>query len=156
MQDLCHVIWRILLETAMSRAEYMRIHYKYFSPYIISIYHIDWIIVEDEHVYINIINGVYDLNRQPLLPIINSFITWIHTAIIQWPSHLDYGPWEQEKNYLCVDDFGVKHFRKDDADHIIESLKKHYVSSTDWEGCNHLGLTTYRNYSKTFVDILMP
>ena len=31
------------------------------------------------------------------------------------------------KFYLCVDDFGVKYFTKDDANHIIDSLK-----STIW------------------------
>ena len=44
---------------------------------------------------------------------------------------------------LCVDYFGVKYFNKDDADRLLESLKKHYVISTYWEGCNYLELTIY-------------
>ena len=27
---------------------------------------------------------------------------------------------------LCVDDFGVKYFSKENADHLIDSFKKHY------------------------------
>ena len=53
-------------------------------------------------------------------------------------------------------DFGVKHFSRDDANHLLNYLKKHYVVSTDWEGRNYLGLTIYWNYSKEYVDISMP
>ena len=31
------------------------------------------------------------------------------------------------KQFLCVDDFGVKYFTKDYENHLIYSLKKHYV-----------------------------
>ena len=49
---------------------------------------------------------------------------------------------------LCVDDFGVKYFFKYDTNHLLDSLKKHYAISTDWEGRNYLGLTIYWNYSE--------
>ena len=35
---------------------------------------------------------------------------------------------------LCVDDFGIKYFLKDDAEHLIKTLKKYYVISKDWTG----------------------
>ena len=57
---------------------------------------------------------------------------------------------------LCVDDFGVKYFIKDDADHNLESLKRHYAISTDWEGCNYLGLEIEWNYNLEYVDVSMP
>ena len=37
-----------------------------------------------------------------------------------------------KKTFLCVDDFGVKYFRKDYADHIIDSFKNNYYISTYW------------------------
>ena len=40
--------------------------------------------------------------------------------------------------YLCVGNCGVKYFNKNDADHLLESLKKYYAISTDWEGCNYM------------------
>ena len=40
-----------------------------------------------------------------------------------------------------VDDYGVKYFIKDDANHFIDPLKKPYAISTYWEGHNYLGLT---------------
>ena len=33
---------------------------------------------------------------------------------------------------LFVDNFGVKYFSKDDADHLLNSLRNHYAVSTDW------------------------
>ena len=45
------------------------------------------------------------------------------------------GLWAQKtritKYCLCVDDFGVKYFTKDDANHLLYSLKNHYAISTD-------------------------
>ena len=37
---------------------------------------------------------------------------------------------------LCVDDFGVKYFTKDDANHLLDPFKNHYAISTEWEGLN--------------------
>ena len=54
-----------------------------------------------------------------------------------------------------MDDFGVKYFNKDDAYHLLESLKNHYAISTYWEGCNYLGLIIDWNYSAEYVDILI-
>ena len=33
---------------------------------------------------------------------------------------------------LCADDFGIRYFSKDDANHLLNYLKKHYGISTDW------------------------
>ena len=42
---------------------------------------------------------------------------------------------------FCVDDFGVKYFNKEDADHLTGTLQKYYPISLDWDGTNHCGLT---------------
>ena len=55
-----------------------------------------------------------------------------------------------------MDDFGVKYFNKDDSDHLIESLKKHYAISKYWVVHNYLGLTIYWKYNKKYVDISIP
>ena len=38
------------------------------------------------------------------------------------------------KLYLCVYHFGIKHHSRDDADHILNSLKEKYAITTDWGG----------------------
>ena len=38
----------------------------------------------------------------------------------------------------------------------MESLKKHYKVTTDWEGRNYCGLTLNWNYDEGYVDVAMP
>jgi hypothetical protein len=47
---------------------------------------------------------------------------------------------------LVVDDFAVKYTRKEDAEHLLNALKKDYIASEDWEGTKYLGLTIEWNY----------
>ena len=48
------------------------------------------------------------------------------------------GMWEHKtrktKFHLCVDDFGVTYFSKEDGDHLINALKKNYTVTTHWYG----------------------
>jgi hypothetical protein len=57
---------------------------------------------------------------------------------------------------ICVDDFGIKYFNKDDIDHLLGTLEKHYTVTTDWTGRNYCGLTIDWEYNKQYVDISMP
>ena len=57
---------------------------------------------------------------------------------------------------LCVDDFGVKYFSKDDAEHLIKTLKKNYNISEDWSGKKYCGFNINWNYDKAYVEISMP
>ena len=45
-----------------------------------------------------------------------------------------------KKNCLCVDNFDINYFSKDDADQLLKSIGRYYNVSTDWEGRNYLGL----------------
>ena len=51
----------------MSRAEFMRIHSKYFLPDIRDQYKIEGLISADGHVYIKIIKGMYGLNQAAII-----------------------------------------------------------------------------------------
>ena len=51
----------------MSRAEYMRIHSKYFPTDIRDQYHIDELIAADGYVYIKIIKGMYGLKQETVI-----------------------------------------------------------------------------------------
>ena len=58
---------------------------------------------------------------------------------------------------LCVDDLGIKYFKEDDANHLLDSLKHSYsVSVADFTGASFCGLTLKWNYVNGFVDIMMP
>ena len=42
---------------------------------------------------------------------------------------------------LCVDDFGVKYFSQEDADHLIKSLRAAFKVIVDWKVENYYGRT---------------
>jgi hypothetical protein len=42
---------------------------------------------------------------------------------------------------LVVDDFGVKYVKKEDADHLIASIKSTYRLTEDWTGNLYCGIT---------------
>lgn len=49
---------------------------------------------------------------------------------------------------LCVEYFGVKYFNKEDADHLINSLKQNDEITVDWLGSHFCGLNITWNYAK--------
>ena len=57
---------------------------------------------------------------------------------------------------LCVDNFGIQYFSKDDANHLIGAIQATYKFSIDWEGTQYFSLTLAWNYPKEYVDISMP
>ena len=155
VQDLSCVLKDFFLETPISGAEYIKIHSKYFPPDIKALYPIGGLINEYGYVYIRIKKCMYGLKQADSI------------AYKQLISHMDpqvyytilftTGLWAHQirrtKSCHCVDDFGVKYFSKDDADHLLESLKNHYAISTYWEGHNYLGFTINWNYNEVYVYI---
>ena len=61
------------------------------------------------------------------------------------PISTSVGMWKHETRKtifcLCVDDFGIKYYNLQDANHLLDTLKKHYTVTTDWEGKHFCGLT---------------
>ena len=73
--------------------------------------------------------------------------------------HTD-GMWKHKtkniKFSLCVDDFGIKYLKKEDAMHLIHALQQNYQLTIDWEGRHFCGLTFDWQYSQGHVDVSMP
>ena len=76
-------------------------------------------------------------------PIPFSFSLWTRTSR---PTHF----------CLCIDDFGVKYFSQEDADHLIESLRVAFKVTVDWKEENYCGLTLKWTYKNGYVDVSMP
>ena len=100
------------------------IHSKYFTPDIRDRYEIEELIAADGYVYIEIIKGMYGLKQAANIsynqlnlhmkphgyyPVYFATRLWAHKP--------------RKKSVLCVDDFGVKYFSKDDANHLLNSPK---------------------------------
>ena len=146
------------LNTPMDRAEYMKIQYKYFPKEVRSAYNLDKIVTTDGWIYIQIIKGMYGLKQAARLaydllkkrlskhgysPCIENVNFWKHKT-------------RRTKFSLCVDDFGIKYYSKQDAIHLLASLQETYKITTDWTGEHYLGLTLKWAYAEGYVDISMP
>ena len=57
---------------------------------------------------------------------------------------------------LIVDNFGIKYTRKEDADHLLKSLREDYLITEDWTGKKYLGLTLKWDYANINVSLSMP
>ena len=56
---------------------------------------------------------------------------------------------------LCVDDFDVKYFTKDDTNHLLESFCSSFKVTVDWSGKNYCGFHLILNYAKGYVGVSM-
>ena len=68
-----------------------------------------------------------------------------------------FGHQKTRKNtlYLCVYDFGVKHFYKYNNHHPINSVKNHYSVTIDLEGKLYYSLKLKFKYDEGYVDVSM-
>ena len=93
--------------------------------------------------FIRIEKGMYGLKQAALLaynhlkessaqdgysPIIGTVSLWKHET-------------RPTRFCVCVDNFGIKYFTTDYANHLLNSLGKHYKYTTDWKGKHYFGLT---------------
>jgi len=154
---LCLDIKNIYLGTPMDRFEYMKMPLDIFPPTTVEQYNL----MEHTHngfVYLEIRKAIYGLPqagilankllRQRLRPagyyeVAHTPSLWKHTT-----RHIQFT--------LTVDNFGVKYVGKDNADHLIAALRKHYEVEEDWKGSLYCGITLNWNYAQGHVDISMP
>jgi hypothetical protein len=155
---LCADLKDHFLASPMKDPEFMRIKYKYFPATIRLQYNLEQFLAQDGYVYIKIKKGMYGLKQAAILA---------YKHLVNQLSHYGYSPcpyttglWQhttrRTKFCLCVDDFGVKYFTNEDANHLLNSLRAHYKISVDWEGKDYCGLSITWNYPKQYVDISMP
>ena len=136
----------------------MRIDSKYFDKEFRLLYDIDDKIVENEYVYCEIQKEMYGLKQAAILAY--KLIVERLAPFGYYPIPSSNGLWKHKTRItifaLCVDDFGVKYFNDDDANHLINTLKQYYTISIDKDGKNYCGLTIDWNYKKGYVEFHMP
>jgi hypothetical protein len=76
------------------------------------------------------------------------------------PSCCTPGSWKHNTGRttftLAVNDFGVKHFSKADADHLFSTLKEKHALTKDWTGTSHLGFTLDWHCDEGCVNASIP
>ena len=147
------------LASPMDRPEYMKMHKRHIPTDIFEKYRLDQIVTPEGYVFIKIKKGMYGLKQAALLAY-QKLVTNLAPHGYH-PCKYSIGLWYHDtkptKFCLCVDDFGVKYYSKDDANHLLTSLRSSgFTVSTDWPGKNYCGLTFDWNYDEGYVDISMP
>ena len=136
----------------------MKVPYKHFPADIRKRYNLDEKVTPNGYIYIEINKGMYGLKQAAILAYIE--LTKNLAKYGYYPITGTVGLWQHEsrptKFCLCVDDFGVKYYSKDDVNHLLNSLRAHYKCTTDWEGKHYCGLTFDWQYEKGYVDMTMP
>ena len=146
------------LATPMEQPEYMKVQARHIPADILLQYNLQDKVTNDNCVYIKIKKGMYGLKQAAVLaynnlkknlkpagytPIIGTVGMWQHTT-------------RRTKFCLCVDDFGIKYYTKEDAHHLLQAIGQHYKYTTDWKGNNYCGLTFNWQYDSGYVDVSMP
>jgi hypothetical protein len=146
------------LNTPMSRYEYMRIKLTDIPEEIIVEYKLREIATPDGHVYIEIRKGMYGL---PQAGIIAQQLLEKRLAKVGYhQSKIVPGLWTHITRDICftlvVDDFAIKYIKKEDAQHLIDAIKKDYTITIDWDATKYIGLTVKWDYTNRKVYLHMP
>ena len=129
------------LASPMPNPVYMKIPSRYIPTEIMTKYNLQPKI-QNHYIYCKIKKGMYGLKQAALLaynflkhnliphgyaPIPHASGLWKHTTC-----HIIF--------CLCIDDFGIKYYNKDDAIHLITTLQQFYKVSIDWSSAHYCGL----------------
>ena len=148
----------MFLQSDMKTPEYMWIPYKYFPPDIVQRYNLKAKVTANGKIYVKIKRGMYGLKQAAILA---------YETVTKLLRAGDYelipgstGLWKHKTKRimfaLCVDDFGVQYFNKQEVHHLIDVLSEVYKVTSDWTGKNFLGYHLDWNYEAGYVDISMP
>ena len=109
-------------------------------------------------VYVEICKGVYGLKEAYIIAF-NCLVTKLALHGYH-PCKYTHGLWTHDSHQiiftLAVDDFGIKYFKCEDAQHMFNALQQTYSISTYWTCKNYCGLTIDWYYDQGYVDISMP
>ena len=149
------------LVSDMKIYQYMRLHRRYITSEIAEEYNFS-----DDHfdskgyIYIEIRKGMYGLKEAAILA-----YDQLKAHLKKYgyePTRFTPGLWKHITRpttfTLAVDDFGIKYFSKEDAEHLFAALADKYALTQDWTGSSYLGFTLDWHYDAVvpYVDVSMP
>ena len=142
----------------MVDSEYMKLPLRMFPQDIVQQYSLEDIVAADGYVYMEIIKEIPGLKQAGILASDqltknlsrNGYAPVTHTPSL-WRHHISDFVF-----YLVVNNFGIKYTWKEDADHLLKSLREDYGITEDCTGEKYLGLTIKWYYVNINVSISMP
>jgi hypothetical protein len=146
------------LNTPMTRYEYMRLKISDMPNDVIEHYNLREIATPDGFIYCEIRKGMYGLPQAGIIAqdlLADRLRNHGYTQSKTTP-----GLWSHKscpiQFSLVVDDFGVKYVGKENVEHLLNTIQKHYKSSCDWDGKRYCGLTIKWDYAGRKVHLSMP
>jgi hypothetical protein len=154
---MCVDVKNLYLITLIDRPYYMRLAINIIPQEIIDKYNLlDK--ANNGYVYIHINKGMYGLPQAGRLA--NNLLIKQLAPHGYHPVEHTHGMWRHKMRpitfTLVVDDFGVKYFGKEHADHLLHALKQHYEVTEYWEGKLYCGISLKWDYENRTVDLSMP
>ena len=126
----------------MPRFKYMRLKLIDLPNDFVQQYNLASKVTKDGYVYVEIRRGLYGLPQAGLLA--QQLLEKPLNSKGYQQSKLTPGFWTHKWRHIsfsvCVDDFGMKYNRKQNADHLIAVPKEHYTISQYCKGKRYLGL----------------
>jgi len=143
------------LGTPMDFFQYMRVPQRLVPDEIKTRYNLT--IEPDGYIYFEIRKGMYGLKEAGIIAykhLVKNLLPYGYAPLKHTP-----GIWRHKHRRttftLCVDDFGIKYFSRDDAEHLIDALHANYECTIDWDGNTYCGMNLDWNYQRGYVDVSM-
>ena len=146
------------LNTPMKRPEFMKLKLSDIPEEVIEYYNLHGLATPDEYVYCKVTKGMYGLPQAGIIA--QELLEQRLGAHGYYQSKIINGLWKHKTRPICfslvVDDFAVKYVNRDDANHLVDTIKKYYPITVDEDTTKYIGLTIQWDYIKRQAHIHMP
>ena len=146
------------LNTPMKQYEYMHLKITHIPEEVIEHYNLRDIVTEDGYVYCEIQKGMYGLPQAGIIA--QELLQERLTQFGYHQSKIILRLWTHKIRNTCfmlvVVIITIKYTKKEDAQHLINTLQKDYTILIEWDATKYIGLTINWDYAKCKVYIHMP
>ncbi|KAL7483042.1 hypothetical protein ACHAW6_008693 [Cyclotella cf. meneghiniana] len=145
------------LMTPLKRPEYAKVKLSDIPEEVIEAYKLREKATPDGYVYLRVGKGMYGLPQAGSLG--HDLLEERLNQAGYYQSKIAPGLWRHKTRnlrfVLVVDDFGIKYLRKEDLDHLIQTLEKYYKVTVDLEGKEYVKIELDWDYEKGQVHLSM-
>ena len=140
----------LFLYNDLPNPECMKLHLHIIPQEIIDEYALHDLVDKDVWIYLKIVKGMYGLKQAGIIANMELTNHVQHTTVL----------WRHKTRAtiftLVVDNFATKYMKKQDTDHLLQSLRAKYTIYTDWEASLYIGILINWDYTTVYVDLSMP
>ena len=151
-------ISNFFIQTDLTDYQYIRFHISMIPQEIIDEYNLTEIVEDDGWCYAEIRKAMYGLREASYLSNVELKKVLAKEGYI--PSKYTPGLFMHKTRdiafSLCIDDFGVRYVKKEDAEHLAKTVSDRYPIKVNWDPDYYLGVTLAWDYEARTVELSMP